>query len=120
MNLCESVEIFIQAFTQLVLFKFHPQRLPLQIASALAAALTDCVELLALDKFRRVRLEDGDENGVFSAGFGERGCKLCTEVIKVSNKTRPVSKDIARLEKSIQRRTRSLATKVSWVQRLGK
>ena len=45
-----------------------------------------------------MRLRGGDDNGVFSMRFGERGCKPCTEVIKSSKETRPVSKNIAGLE----------------------
>ena len=56
-----------------------------------------------LDKFRRMRLKDGDDNRVFSTRFGERGCNPCTEVINVSNETRPASKDIAGLENESQR-----------------
>lgn len=45
-----------------------------------------------------MRLKGGDDNGVFSTRFGERGCKPCTKVINVSNETRSVSNDIAGLE----------------------
>ena len=49
-----------------------------------------------------MRLKDGGDNGVFNTGFGEGGCKPCTEVINVSSETRPVGKDIAGLENESQ------------------